>query len=89
VVRIGNVEVGQIVSGVLGEAVTYDQDHDEWALVLEGAAVLEVGARRLELTAGDWVLLPAHVVHRLVDTRPGTSWLTLRAAPADTQGMPQ
>jgi cupin 2 domain-containing protein len=89
VVRIGNVEVEQILSGVLGGPVAYDQDHDEWALVLEGAAVLEIGATRLDLTAGDWLLLPAHLEHRLVGTRPGTSWLVLRGGPADTHGMPQ
>ena len=89
VVRIGDVEVEQVLSGVLGDAVTYDQEYDEWALVLEGAAVLEIGAARVELAAGEWVLLPAHLVHRLVDARPGTSWLTLRAGPADTHGTPQ
>ena len=43
-----------------------------------GAAVLEVEGERLQLGAGDWVLLRADVQHRLVETLPGTSWLALR-----------
>jgi mannose-6-phosphate isomerase-like protein (cupin superfamily) len=42
--------------------------------------VLEVGDERVELGGGDWILLPAHVPHRLVVTRPGTSWLALHAS---------
>ena len=79
VARVGDVVVEQVLSGVLGAPVDYDQDHDEWAVVLRGGAVLEVAGERLDLTAGDWVLLPAHVPHRLVETRPGTAWLALHA----------
>lgn len=82
VVRIGNVEIEQIVSGALPGPVDYDQEHDEWALVLAGAAVLEVGGRRLDLGANDWVLLPAQVPHRLVHVAPGTNWLTVRIGPS-------
>jgi cupin 2 domain-containing protein len=74
------VVIQQILSGRLPAPVAYDQPEDEWVVVLSGAAVLEVGPQgRMDLTGGDWVLLPAHVPHRLVDTRPGTSWLTLHA----------
>jgi cupin 2 domain-containing protein len=74
------VVIQQILSGRLPAPVAYDQPEDEWVVVLSGAAVLEVGPReRMDLTSGDWVLLPAHVPHRLVEMRPGTSWLTLHA----------
>lgn len=76
---MGGVAVEQIVTGALLTPVDYDQDHDEWAVVLEGNAVLEAGGERLDLAAGDWVLLPAHVPHRLVEARPGTTWLAVHA----------
>jgi cupin 2 domain-containing protein len=79
IARFGGVVVEQILSGALAAAVDYDQSHDEWVVVLRGTAVLEVGHERLEMSAGDWVLLPAHVRHRLVDTRPGTSWLAVHS----------
>lgn len=78
--RLGGAVVEYIVSGTISSPVDYDQAHDEWVMVLEGAAVLEVDDERVELGSGDWVLLPAHVPHRLVDTQPGTRWLALHAS---------
>jgi cupin 2 domain-containing protein len=83
VARLGGVVVEQILSGTLGAPVDYDQEHDEWVLVVSGGATLEVGGERLDLVAGDWVFLRAHARHRLVQTQPGTSWLALHAAPPD------
>ena len=57
--RLGGVAVEQILSGTLGSPQDYDQAHDEWVVVLEGGAVLEVEGERLDLAAGDWVLLRA------------------------------
>ena len=81
VVQLGGVVVEHILSGILDASAAYDQDHDEWAVVLNGAAILEVEGETIDLVAGDWVLLPAHVPHRLVETQPGTTWLALRTAP--------
>jgi cupin 2 domain-containing protein len=77
--RIGGVIIEQILSGALEAPVEYDQDHDEWVVVLSGRAVLQVGADRVELSAGNWLLLPARLPHRLLETEPGTSWLALHA----------
>jgi cupin 2 domain-containing protein len=80
-VRLNNVVVEHILSGVLSSPVDYNQSHDEFVLVVEGAAVLEVGDDRFDLTRGDWVLLPMNVPHRLVESRPGTSWLVVHCFP--------
>jgi cupin 2 domain-containing protein len=79
--RLGDVVIEHILSGALPSPVDYDQSHDEWVLVLEGAAILEIDGERVDLGRGDWVLLPAHVPHRLVEAQPGTSWLAVRAPP--------
>ena len=79
VARLGGVVVEQILSGALPAPFVYDQDHDEWVMVLHGGAVLEVDGERFDLGAGDWVLLRAHETHRLIETLPGTSWLALHA----------
>jgi cupin 2 domain-containing protein len=73
----GGVVIEQILSGALPSPVDYDQSHDEWVLLVEGAAVLEVGDKRFDLTRGDSLLLPARVPHRLIECRPGTSWLAV------------
>ena len=82
---MGPVVVEQILSGRLDGPVDYRQDTDEWVLVLEGAASLDVDGRRMQLQTGDWVLLPAGMPHRLVETEPGTSWLTV-TTPASSTG---
>lgn len=78
--QLGGAVVEYILSGNLSSPVDYDQPHDEWVVVLDGAAVLEVNDERVALGSGDWVLLPAHVPHRLVHTEPGTRWLALHAS---------
>lgn len=75
--RSGAMVVEQILSGASTGVADYLQEHDEWVVVLAGAATLEVGAERLPLTTGDWVMLPAGTPHRLVETTPGTSWLAV------------
>ncbi len=81
VVGFRNVVVEQILSGEVEGPLDYLQEQDEWVVVLRGAAVLEVGAERVDLGSGDWVLLPANVPHRLVSVEPGTNWLGVHAHP--------
>ncbi len=58
----------------------YDQPHDEWVLVVQGRAVLEfAGGLRHALSAGDYLHLPAHCIHRVkeTDTSEPVVWLAL------------
>jgi cupin 2 domain-containing protein len=59
----------------------YDQDTDEWVLLLQGKARLgiENEPELLELKPGDAVLLPANVRHRVEWTDPDqhTIWLAV------------
>jgi cupin 2 domain-containing protein len=61
----------------------YDQAADEWVVLLAGAArlVVEGHSDALELRPGDWVLLPAHLRHRVAWTDPerDTIWLAVHA----------
>ncbi len=77
--RATGFTVEQILSGRLAERQEYVQDHDEWVVVLSGAAVLELDGVAHALGAGDWWLLPAGTSHTLVRTDPGTSWLAVRS----------
>lgn len=59
----------------------YDQDSDEWVLVVKGSARLRIEgeAQDRELGEGDYVFLPAHCRHRVAWTRsePPTVWLAI------------
>jgi cupin 2 domain-containing protein len=73
----GGVAIEQILSGALSGPASFEQSHAEWVLVLEGTARLLLDGRETELTAGDWLFLPADCPHALLETEPGTSWLAL------------
>jgi cupin 2 domain-containing protein len=75
--------VEEILSGSLEGPVDFDQDHDEWVVLLEGEAELAIGSTSVRLTPGDWLLIPAHVAHRLLRTDAGTRWLALHGSPAE------
>ena len=58
----------------------YDQPHDEWVLLLQGAAGLWLeGVGERVLRPGGHLLIPAHCVHRVTWTAPGepTVWLAI------------
>jgi len=59
----------------------YDQESDEWVLVVKGGARIRVEgeAQDRELGEGDFILLPAHCRHRVTWTRsePPTVWLAI------------
>jgi cupin 2 domain-containing protein len=84
-----NVRIERIVS--TGQATAagqwYDQDQDEWVVLLAGSAGLlfegEAAPRRLD--PGSYVHISAHVRHRVAWTDPSTPtvWLAIhfRTAP--------
>ena len=59
----------------------FDQDWDEWVLLIQGRAALEVEGENelVELGPGNYLLLPAHCRHRVAWTATGedTIWLAL------------
>lgn len=77
-----NIRIERIVSkGHTTEAGTwYDQEWDEWVLLMQGEAILLFADhRQLHLKTGDYVLIPAHVKHRVQWTVPNleTIWLAI------------
>jgi cupin 2 domain-containing protein len=80
-VELPGLTIEQILSGNLPEPASFLQAHDEWVLVVEGAARMVVDGDELALAAGDWLLLPAGCPHSVVETRPGTSWLAVHLRP--------
>lgn len=61
------------------EGLWYDQDQNEWVILLKGAAKLTVGDKTIDLAPGDFINLPAHTKHRVEWTNPDeqTVWLAV------------
>jgi len=58
----------------------YDQQQNEWVIVLAGEAVLAFDEERsVSLKAGDYINIAAHTRHRVEWTAPGveTVWLAV------------
>ena len=76
-----HVRIERIVSHghVSPEGFWYDQNDNEWVIVLKGAARLRFEDSILEMKPGDFVNIPAHKKHRVEWTTPDepTIWLAV------------
>jgi cupin 2 domain-containing protein len=60
----------------------FDQDLDEWVILLQGEAILMYeDSRQSSLKAGDYLFIPAHCRHRVAftSTEPPCIWLAVHA----------
>jgi cupin 2 domain-containing protein len=56
----------------------YDQNEDEWVMVVRGEATLEFeGGELVRMKEGDHVTIPRHVRHRVRQTDSKTIWLAV------------
>ena len=84
-VESGNLKIERIVSDghASPEGFWYDQEQNEWVLLMSGTAVLaiekETGIETVVLEPGDHLLLPAHQRHRVESTSETekTIWLAV------------
>jgi cupin 2 domain-containing protein len=83
VARLQNVVIEEIVSSGHADAIEYRQDQDEWVVVLEGAATLDIDGDEVSLMHNEWVCIPAGTPHRVRRTRAGTRWLAVHVHPVN------
>ena len=82
-----HIKLERIISRgqVTPEGVWYDQAWHEWVILLQGTARLIIAepAQMIDLSAGDYVYLPAHQRHRVAQTsiEPAAIWLALHIQP--------
>ncbi|MDA3947473.1 MAG: cupin domain-containing protein [Helicobacteraceae bacterium] len=72
-----NVTINRIVSNSLNDSAWYEQDEDEWLLLVEGAALLLIEDEEKTLKAGDTLFIPAHELHKVISTSENALWLTV------------
>jgi len=82
-VKRDRIHIERIVSRqhVTPENQWYDQQNDEWVMILQGQAILEFeqDKQTFKLNSGDYCLIPAHCKHRVVWTAEDqdTVWLAV------------
>lgn len=53
----------------------YDQEEDEWVMLIKGEAMLEIEGIKYPLRSGDYCFIPKHTRHRVLSTSEDALWL--------------
>jgi cupin 2 domain-containing protein len=69
--------IERIISTSKIESRLYVQEQDEWVVLLQGEALLDVDGAHLPLKAGDYVFLPSSTPHRVLRVSDGALWLAV------------
>ena len=83
IVKKDNIIIERIISKghITPKGEWYDQDKDEWVILLRGQALVlfELPEKEVMLFEGDYLLIPAHSRHRVEWTLPdvNTFWLAI------------
>lgn len=80
--KTNNVIVERIISSGhrSPESGWYDQESNEWVLVLKGSATLSFEDQNsIDLNEGDYINIPSHTKHKVIWTDPDreTIWLAI------------
>ncbi len=70
-----SIKIESIRSWLKVPGEVYNQDKDEWVILLEGKASLEIGEKALTLLKGDYLFIPKHTIHRVLSTSKNALWL--------------
>ncbi len=71
------ITIKRIVSSDNIEPKSYMQEKDEWVVVLEGKAILEIEGKERKMSKGDYIFIPAKSEHKVIETKSGTLWLAI------------
>ncbi len=72
-----NIRIVRIVSSDDVEPTEYLQEEDEWVVLIEGKATLEVDGQGVTLHRGESLFIPAQTPHAVTSTQHGTVWLAV------------
>ena len=72
-----NVEIKTIVSNTLHTPQIFKQTCDEWVVVLQGCAKIEMDGVVHKLLKGDTLFIPAEKEHILLKTKKLVVWLAV------------
>lgn len=73
--------IERIVSSARITPGEYVQAQDEWVVLLQGEATLNVAGTPLTLSSGDHVFLPAGTPHTVHQVSEGAMWLAVHLHP--------
>ncbi|MDR0580222.1 MAG: cupin domain-containing protein [Campylobacteraceae bacterium] len=75
--KLDNVDIVHIVSSSILPDTIYCQDRDEFVIVLEGEAILQIKKQEVCLRKGEHIFIKAFTEHRLLKCKNSTHWLAV------------
>ena len=74
-----NVKINKIISPPNFVSEQFIQDEDEWVILLQGSAILEINQKITKLVKDSYILIPAKTPHKILSTEPNikTIWLAV------------
>lgn len=69
--------VERIVSSSKIASQEYVQEQDEWVVLLQGEATLDVDGQTVQLRSGDYLFLPSRTPHTVQRVSDGALWLAV------------
>ena len=76
-----NTKIVRIVSSDILEEIEYCQEEDEFVILLEGKATLEIEGKKTTLNRGESLFIPAKTKHKVLTTQKGTLWIAIYFIP--------
>jgi cupin 2 domain-containing protein len=76
-----NIVIERIVSSAAIASSEYVQAQDEWVVLVQGNALLQVAGESVALMPGDHLFLPAGVPHSVERVSEGAIWLAVHVHP--------
>jgi cupin 2 domain-containing protein len=70
-----SIKIESIRSWLKTPGEIYNQEQDEWVILLEGEAELEIDNQIIILKKGDNFLVPKHTIHRVLSTTKNALWI--------------
>jgi len=71
------VSIKTIVSNTLSTPQTFQQECEEWVVVLQGCAKIKMDNRVYKLKKGDTLFIPKNKEHTLLKTKKTVVWLAV------------
>lgn len=71
------VVIERIISTSKIASQEYVQEQDEWVVLLQGQALMDVAGRQVPLKAGDCLFLPSRTPHTVLRVSDGAMWLAV------------
>jgi len=72
-----NIEIKKIISNTLKTPQTFNQEYDEFVVLLKGCAKIEINGVIKKLKSGDFLFIPKNTPHTLFKTKKVSIWLAI------------